>query len=139
MKNKVDNNKMSDNHSKMDNRVVWLDFLMFAASVFLQGFHTNWIFYIAGGLAIVIAVLGIFCKFLPLPFFIARGSLSSRENRLVWLAFLMFAAGLFFQGFHCDVGFWIAGGLGLLVGSLGFISGQNWERLQIPKTKKNHR
>jgi len=112
----------TDKQSKMENRVVWLDFLMFSASVLLQGFHFNWLFFIVGGLAVVIAVLGVSLKWLPVPFV----ALSSKENKLEWLAFFMFAAGILFQGFHNDMAFWVAGGLGLLGGSFGFISGYSF-------------
>jgi hypothetical protein len=118
------NQTATNNQFKMENRVVWLDFLMFSASILLQGFHYNWLFYIVGGLAILLGALGIFLKWLPVPFV----ALSSKENKLEWLAFLMFAAGLFFQGFHNDMGFWIAGGIGLIVGFIGFISGYNWDK-----------
>jgi hypothetical protein len=120
------NNPKKNNQFKIENRVVWLDFLMFSASVLFQGFHLNWLFYIAGGLGILLAFVGVFLKFLPVPF--TAGSLSRRGNKLEWLAFLMFAVGLFFQGFHNDVGFWIAGGFGLLTGLFGFVFGYSWDR-----------
>jgi hypothetical protein len=119
--------KAGINQRKIENRVVWLDFLMFAASVLLQGVHIDWLFWLAGGLGIIAAFVGILRKFLPFPFVI-RGSPSNRENRLVWLAFLMFAVSLFLQGFHKDLGFWIAGGFGLLTGAWGFIAGSDWDR-----------
>ena len=121
------NNKISANRGfKMKNRVVWLDFLMFSASVLLQGFHLNWLFWVVGGLAIVIGLLGVYRKWLPFPFI----ALSHNENKLEWLAFTMFAVGLFFQGFHNDIGFWIAGGLGLLMGLFGFISGYSFGEIE---------
>ncbi len=37
-----------------------------------------------------------------------------------WLAFIMFAVGVFFMGFHSDLAFWIAGGLGIVAGFLAY-------------------
>ena len=49
--------------------------------------------------------------------FMKRGN----KRDAVWLAFIMFAVGVFFMGFHSDLGFWIAGGIGIVVGILAFI------------------
>jgi hypothetical protein len=48
--------------------------------------------------------------------FIKRGN----KRDAAWLAFIMFAVGVFFMGFHSDLGFRIAGGVGIGAGFLAF-------------------
>ena len=39
-----------------------------------------------------------------------------------WLFFTMFATGVFLMGFHSDLAFWIAGGLGIVAGLILYFS-----------------
>lgn len=43
-----------------------------------------------------------------------------------WLAFIMFAVGVFFMGFHNDIAFWAAGGVGIIVGYLAW-----WFKVEV--------
>jgi uncharacterized membrane protein len=42
------------------------------------------------------------------------------KRDVAWLAFIMFAVGVFFMGFHNDIAFRIAGGLGIGAGFFAF-------------------
>jgi len=44
-----------------------------------------------------------------------------KKRDAAWLAFLMFAVGVLFMGFHNDLAFWIAGSLGIVAGALAFL------------------
>ncbi len=50
---------MTTKRTRSANRLVWVSFLMFAASVFCQGFHSDWGFRIAGGVGLVFGFVGL--------------------------------------------------------------------------------
>ena len=52
------NRTITNNRSKMKNRVVWLDFLMFATGLFSQAFHNDMGFQIAGGTGLIVGFIG---------------------------------------------------------------------------------
>lgn len=53
---------------------------------------------------------------------IVKNSVKSekKSERAIWLAALMFSASVLFQGFDSDLGFYIAGGVGIVVSFLGY-------------------
>ena len=51
---------MDNKRNRRANRVVWVAVLMFAASIFCQGFNSELGFRIAGGIAILFSLIGLF-------------------------------------------------------------------------------
>ena len=43
------------------------------------------------------------------------------KRDVVWLVFIMFAVGVLFMGFHNDLAFKIAGGIGIVAGAVFFL------------------
>jgi len=43
-----------------------------------------------------------------------------KSERAIWLATLVFSASVLFQGFDSNLGFYIAGGFGIVVSLLGY-------------------
>jgi hypothetical protein len=117
-----------NNQTKTDNRVVWLAVVTFSAGVVTMGVHNDWALRGVGSFGILISLISLIAIWssgdLAFPF-IPRGSLSRRENEGMWLGLLMFAAGVLFQGYHEDVAFWIAGGVGVLWGGFCFFTGRS--------------
>jgi len=46
---------------------------------------------------------------------------TGKKRDAAWLAFIMFAVGVFFMGFDNEWGFRIAGGFGIVVGAVAYL------------------
>jgi hypothetical protein len=84
---------------KADKIGILLSGILFAVSVFFDGFHSDAGFRAAGGLGILVGLV----------MFIKSMVLNKKDKAGLWLSFLMFSASVFFQGFHYYLGFWTAG------------------------------